>query len=91
MVVGECTVSKKDKWMTRWLWYASSQMPFTMKVATNNRLPNKRPCLAIFPNIEERVENTMQGGVFLLTKMKDFRFQISGKQCHSHGFMMSKY
>ena len=45
---------------------------FTMEVATSDRLQTERPCLAVFPNSEKRVENTSRSGVFLVS-FKVFR------------------
>ena len=46
---------------------ARPSIQFTMEVATNYRLSNERPCLAIFSNAAEIVDNTMQSGVFLIS------------------------
>ena len=62
---GGCSVSKGIRGR-----HAGSGMPtsiqFTREVATNDRLSNIRPCLAISPNTKEIVENTMRSGVFLI-------------------------
>ena len=50
----------------------TSPFNFTMEVATSDRLPTERPCFALFPNIEKRVENAMRSGVFL-ANFKVFR------------------